>query len=366
MDIIQHPSHAPSSVPAIQVFPARLHVVTALFNPLRYHARYRNYRAFEKHVTDAGAVLITVECAFGGRPFEITDPANPHHVQVRTNDELWLKENLLNLGLSRLPADAEYVAAIDADMAFTRTDWVQETLQVLQHHPVAQMFSAITYLGPNSEPLHTMPSFAECWISGQPIRMPSNDGLVQKEIFFSRWKPEAIEMATGYGEMTELNVARGTWGQPGGAWAYRRKALDEVGGLLDCAILGSADTLMIFGVLGKAVEYIQEDGFSHGYSAEIVEWGRRSQAAFRQNIGVVRGGALHYWHGNMKDRRYGLRNRVLRDSIYDPRHDLKKDTQGVYCLHDDGSARFVRLRDDLRSYFDGRNEDSNDASMYRR
>jgi hypothetical protein len=37
---------------------------------------------------------------------------------------------------------------------------------------------------------------------------------------------------------------------------------------------------------------------------------------------------------------------------------MKRDTQGLYRLHDDGSERFVKLRDDLRSYFAGRNEDS--------
>ena len=158
---VDHSSHAPHSVPAIQAFPDRLHVVTALFNPLRYRVRYRNYRAFEKHVADAGAILTTVECAFGGRPFEITDPLNPRHVQVRTSDELWLKENLLNIGISRLPTDARYIAVLDADMAFHRPDWAQETLQMLQHHPMVQLYSEITYLGPDHEPINRMESFVE-------------------------------------------------------------------------------------------------------------------------------------------------------------------------------------------------------------
>jgi hypothetical protein len=45
-----------------------------------------------------------VELAFGNRPFEVTDPDNPRHVQVRSGHELWHKENLVNLGVARLPA----------------------------------------------------------------------------------------------------------------------------------------------------------------------------------------------------------------------------------------------------------------------
>jgi hypothetical protein len=67
----------------------------------------------------------------------------------------------------------------------------------------------------------------------------------------------------------------------------------------------------------------------------------------------------------MIDRRYGLRNRILHQTQFDPRCDVKRDTQGVWRLHDDGTPRFVQLRDDIRSYFSGRNEDSIDDSMYR-
>jgi len=360
---VDHSSHAPHSVPAIQAFPGRLHVVTALFNPLRYRARYRNYRAFEKHVADAGAILTTVECAFGGRPFEITDPLNPRHVQVRTSDELWLKENLLNIGISRLPADARYIAALDADMAFHRPDWAQETLQMLQHHPMVQLYSEITYLGPDHEPINRMESFVERWINGQPLRV--GKGLMRKEVFYSRRGRGKNPAECAYNSVALEAIRKNAWGQPGGGWAYRREALDAVGGLLDFAVLGSADSLMMFGVLGVVEEAIEQDDFSPGYRSEILDWQRRAQTAFRQNVGVVRGGAVHYWHGNMIDRRYGLRNRILHQTQFDPRRDVKRDTQGVWRLHDDGTPRFVQLRDDIRSYFSGRNEDSIDDSMYR-
>ena len=348
---VSHPSHAPYSVPAIQAFPDRLNVITSLFNPLRYRARYRNYHAFAKHVADAGAILTTVECAFGARPFEITDADNPLHVQVRTPDELWLKENLMNIGISRLPAGARYIATIDADLAFQRPDWAQETMQMLQHHPAVQMYSAITYLGPDHEPLHTMESFADRWVSGRPIRV-GRSGVAENPVFYSRNRAGKA-VSCSYDSGTPAEMKKNQWGQPGGAWAYRREALDMAGGLLDACILGSADSLMAYAMIGLLDPAMKDEGYDSGYLKLLLEWERRAETAFRKNIGVVRGGVTHYWHGKMHERRYGLRNRILVENRFDPYRDLKRDTQGVCRLHDDGSERFVRLRDDLRSYFMG-------------
>jgi hypothetical protein len=39
--------------------------------------------------------------------------------------------------------------------------------------------------------------------------------------------------------------------------------------------------------------------------------------------------------------------------------DIKRDTQGLWQLQDDGTERFISLRDGLRKYARLRNEDSN-------
>jgi len=144
---------------------APLYVVTPIVNPSRYRSRYALYRDFEKHISDAGAELITVEAAFGDRAFEVTDPANRNHIQVRTNHEVWHKENLINLGVARLPADWKYVAWIDADVQFARPDIVEETIHQLQHFSVVQMFSHSTDLGPRHQPLGSAQGFIT-WTTG--------------------------------------------------------------------------------------------------------------------------------------------------------------------------------------------------------
>src|SRR5688572_1018355 len=118
-----------------------LYVVTAISNPCRYNSRYQLYQKFAKMVQDSNAILITVETAFGNRPFVVTQPGNNYHIQLRTNHEIWHKENMINLGIARLPLDWQYVAWIDADANFSNPDWVNETLNQLQHYHIVQMFS---------------------------------------------------------------------------------------------------------------------------------------------------------------------------------------------------------------------------------
>ena len=79
-----------------------LYVVTTMFNPLRYWARYRLWHAFEKHCLDAGAVPYTVELALRDRHHEVTSCENSRHIQLRAASELWLKENLSNIGVGFL------------------------------------------------------------------------------------------------------------------------------------------------------------------------------------------------------------------------------------------------------------------------
>jgi len=131
-------------------------------------ARYRNYWMFQRQSETSGAILYTCEIAFGGRDFEITEPNNPRHLQLRASTELWQKENALNLLGQRLPPEAKYLAWIDADVQFARPDWAQETLHLLQHYDVIQMFSHIQNIGPSYEPLTDRGGFLWNYVQNRP------------------------------------------------------------------------------------------------------------------------------------------------------------------------------------------------------
>ncbi|MCX6612676.1 MAG: hypothetical protein NTW74_17725, partial [Acidobacteria bacterium] len=116
---------------------ATLDVCTMISNPVRYASRYRLFEGFKAQNEGTHIRHWTVEVAYGNRPFAVTDPSNPRHLQVRTSSELWHKENALNLLFAhvlRHNPDAEYFAWVDADVTFARPDWAYETIQQLQHY----------------------------------------------------------------------------------------------------------------------------------------------------------------------------------------------------------------------------------------
>ena len=157
-----HPSQRQHHVTPIT---AQLFVVTVITNPMRYYIRYKLYQAFEKMVEDAGGILYTIELATRDRHFEVTQAENPRNIQLRSPSILWHKENLANIAVRHLPAEAEYVAFVDADIQFARPDWVQETLHQLQIYRVVQMWTHSIDLGPEFQPIaqccslfHTLPT----------------------------------------------------------------------------------------------------------------------------------------------------------------------------------------------------------------
>ena len=98
------------------VDPARMHVVSMISNPVRFSSRYQLWVEFNERMKTAGVNLWTAELQLGSRPFVITDANNCRHIQLRGKDELWAKENCLNVLVRHLPDDWEYVAWVDADV----------------------------------------------------------------------------------------------------------------------------------------------------------------------------------------------------------------------------------------------------------
>lgn len=311
---------------------SKLHVCVMVSNPVRYCSRYRLFESFAAQNDGQHIEMWVVEVAYGNRPFAVTTADNPKHLQLRTNHELWHKENALSLLFSHVlkhDPSAEYFAWVDADVTFARPDWAYETLQQLQHYDVVQMFSHAKDVGPKFTPLSTEHQGFVWSYYNDPRFMKTS----------KRW---------GYD--------RG--GHPGYAWAARKSALDAVGGLIDFAIVGGGDRHMACGLIGtmdKSGPYREADlkDLAPSFNSGLLVWQERA-LSLHKNIGYVDGLLLHHWHGKKVDRRYGNRWKIYTDNNYDPWTDLRRDSQGLYALRADR----VQLRDDLRSYLRSRNEDS--------
>lgn len=316
--------------------PDRLHqplyVIAPVYNSQRFRSRWRLYEDFAKHVECAGAILYTVEIAFGNRDFAVTQPGNPRHLQLRTQSELWLKEAAVNLMVQRLPASWKYVAWVDADFQFVRGDWADETIHQLQHYDIVQMYSSFQDLTPDHNPHGSSRSFADVWMQ-----------------FGENVQPDAKRHGSG----------RGAPGCPGGAWACTRDCWNGMGGLLDLAILGADDWYMAHAITGQWRK-IQWPAFHPRYIEQMGVWAERADRHMQRNVGCVKGLALHGWHGPKVQRKYGVREQILVKNQYNPDRDLVRDWQGLYRL----DTRAIGLRDDIRRYFSERDEDSTHTASF--
>lgn len=304
---------------------SKFHVITMISNPARFSRRYELYHKFAKHMEESGVNLWTVEVQLGDRPFAVTKPDNPKHIQLRHWDEIWLKENALNVGISRLPQDWETMAWLDADVSFIRKDWVEETLHQLQVYQIVQMFETAIDLGPSGQTISVHRSLVSQYL---------NHGAMHPKTAYQGW-------------------------HSGFCWAARREAIDAVGGLLDCAILGSGDRSMALAFVGQAQLSFHQDTDS-SYQDYVMSYQRKCDKALRRDVGIVSGTIIHSWHGKKVDRRYADRWQILVKNKFNPFEDVKYNSYGILQFHDDGSERFLRLRDEIRAYFRCRHEDSID------
>lgn len=307
--------------------PDLLHVIAVINNPVRWESRKALFGQFVEHMLESGVKLTVVEATYGDIPpvfsgFE--PPSIPiNYVHVRAKTHVWIKENLINIGLSRLPHDWKYVAWVDADIMFRRKDWAKEVIYALQHYDIIQPWSDCYDLGPNGEHLQHHKSFGHNWVE----------------------KPEIVGRGAPY-----------QFSHPGYAWAATRRALEALGSLslLEHAILGAGDHHLALALVNKIRQSVP-GGIHDNYLKPLLELERRAQQHIGKNLGYIGGTIEHMWHGAKDLRKYVDRWNVLVKNKFDPEADIKKNTSGVIEL----SGNKPLLRADIDRYHRQRNEDSN-------
>lgn len=305
----------------------KLYVITSFFNPQQFKSRGRLYRNFAKEQANAGVQLLTVEAAFGAHSFEVTDRDNPWNLQLRTDQVIWHKERMLNLGINRLRAlvpDVEFIGIYDADVTHANPDWVACTTHALMHSPVVQTFGQCIYLDAQEQ---------EIWNCLSSFR------------FFKEKR--------GYHQRPPIPATYLFQGHPGLAWAFTRTALDQLGGLYDLCAAGSGDTVMCNALKGGWDQFLPVTPTT-GMLHSMKRWAARCDAVIKTNVGWVPGAILHHWHGSSETRGYEKRWAILAFHKFDPLEDLVLDSQGLYRW----AGNKPELEDDLRLSLASRKEDA--------
>ena len=338
-----------------------LWAITTYYNPAGYRIKRANYERFAAPIRAAGIPLVTIECAFGAEPFEL--PPGPQVIQVRGRDVMWVKERLINLAIARLPAHVTKVAWLDADILFTNPDWAKQTAALLDKWPLVQPQERVGRMerGQLTFAGRSRRSFA-CQLQRRP-------------------------------ESAQLSSAG--HGQPGVAWAARRKLIARHG-VYDAAILAGGDELFAHAagggmnsrcargiacaavghrpfLLQKAINVFLRIPWprwlaewylarrqappvaaaDEPFFAHYLRWARPFAAEVQGRIGCVPGMALHLWHGDPVNRQYGGRNAILKRHNFDPEVDLCANAAGLWEW---ASAR-PELHREVQAYFTSRRED---------
>jgi hypothetical protein len=255
----------------------------------------------------------------------VTEEDNPNHLQLRFRQDIWLKENMINLGVKHLlPRNWKYMAWLDTDIHFRNPHWALEAIHQLQHYSVIQPWSDCMDLGFSGNVLKHYRSFCYQHRRGVPKQCHPT---------------QPYEYAhTGY------------------AWACRRDFFEAVGGLLDWSILGSADHHMAWGLINK-IHHSVHDKMTAKFKELALEWQRKAWRHCHGHVGFVKGSIEHSFHGPKvrkgAGRQYRERWQILIKHAFDPSHDLGYDSQGLIKV-----MSKQNLINDCREYMLHRLEDS--------
>ena len=309
-----------------QVERGKLWAVTSFFNPAGYRRRLLNYRRFRAALQ---VPLAAVELSFDGR-WELEEHDADMLVRVTDGDVMWQKERLLNVLVTQLPPACEYVAWIDADVLFHEPDWPRRAIDTLASVPLAQLFSAVRLLDHNA--------------TVAPVGFPSAAAIAQggrtpfrTKIRYGR-TPFRPKIKTGL------------------AWAARRELL-ECHGYYDGCVIGGGDVALLGGAYGVPEVVDQWWRMSPAQRDHYSRWAARFHEDVRGRVGVVPGEIHHLWHGDLKDRRYHLRQFDLGPHQFDPERDIRPGADGAWRWDSDKPALHTLLRD----YFQNRREDGRPA-----
>jgi len=309
--------HKNEEVTYIEVEP--LYVILPYFNYCGFKRRKELFLEFYHRIKDNPRIRIVIcEAAETGKAHELPrDLPNIFiHIHITTQHQLWIKENLVNIAVRRLPPQWKYMAWLDTDIHFVDNLWVENTIARFEKYDVLQLFSSIVYMGPNKEAMKTEKSFAY--------------------------------MYRRSGKQYTQTYRYGFW-HPGFAWGCTKEAYNTMGGLIDYAILGSGDHHMALGLISK-IECSHPKNIHPNYRNLLRDFEKRVRSL---RLGYVDGTIMHYWHGDLKLRRYKERWQILTENEYDPLIDVSRDPMELYQLTKNGK----RLEKDLCDYFAGRMED---------
>jgi hypothetical protein len=292
-----------------------LYIIVPYFNFIGFETRRQLFIQFISEIQFKKGIKILVVEMDGPAPLPSLKVWK--HVHAPMTNYIWVKENLINFGSKFIPETWKYLSWVDADISFLNSNWVEDTITCLQFYDLVQLFQSGINLGPN----------------GQCVKVDKGFGY----------------MHSASGTQFTKTDKYGYW-HPGYGWACTRKWWLTVGGLIDWAILGSADRHMAMAMIGL-VDISAPITIHTNYKKLLDEFQIRCEDL---KLGYVQGTIVHHWHGSLENRKYKERWKILTDNKFDPKTDIQVNEHGLIEYTESGK----RIENEIEKYFIDRKEDS--------
>ena len=108
------------------------------------------------------------------------------------------------------------------------------------------------------------------------------------------------------------------WGK---GWVARRELLRD-SCLYDCLMVGGGDLAILFAAFGMFTEAADLLFLPETHRRHYIQWAERFFARVEARVGSLSGRVFHFWHGQLEDRRYGLRHQEFSAYDFSPCHDV--------------------------------------------
>jgi hypothetical protein len=301
-----------------------LHVIVPYFNHTNARVNRRNLELCLRNLSITPDCRVVLVEGIWNREAALPDFSSPHvrHLKFDLQSPIWVKENLINLGIASLGEEGECAAWIDKDIQFLNPEWASETVRRLKDVDILQPWSRALFLDEDHE--------------------------VEKELK----KTETFDSYQGSDDskgVMSFHAARQLGdpdlGHPGNAWAISRTFFRKIGGLFDRCIIGGGDSFLVAHI---------DNRYRGGDSKVAENYGRfaEEQAFLFRDVraGGMMGTIVHHHHGEMGKRNYLERYGLLRAYGFDVENDLSYAENGTLKLSNPG------LEKAILEYFHSRNE----------
>lgn len=273
-----------------------LYLLVSYFNYNSNKSRERNIYSFIEKNSNSKVKIVVIEAIYNNcNQLKDLNAEVFLHLKYNVKHPISLQDNLINVGIKKLPADWQYLAWIDSDVIFNNENWADNILKELQDKDIVHCFKEADFL--NQDGTSSNFNFlSECYIHVNNIK----------------YLDEHQRSHCGF------------------VWALKRSFYEQIKEIFDYSIIGSNDVVINLLVLKKSLEdYFFNSGYSQEYIDLVTEYYNRKKEI---NFTFVDNKITHLWHGNINNRNYHLRKNILKKYQFNPKQHIIKNKDGIIEL----------------------------------